>query len=170
MKNECAACKVKYSNPVAMSPGNIPVSLIMEHCKGHTRTLNKIPENGKICFDCLFEILLDSQWSVGWKKRAFFIYGDIGQRYWDTSSKTEQKGLQEVYTAGISALSCMCIKCSKDNDNEDSSKEDASGFLKKLNQKYLDKYVPKEAQTDFDNLICKKCATSTKQKRLKKNR
>jgi len=144
------------------SRGVVPLSLIRGHCEGHTKTFPANPTNAWLCQDCLWEILMDSQWSVGWKRRASFLFQDVTSRYWEARDRRgdikEASQYQEIMTSGTAALSSMCIKCSHSNDISDMREKDLPDFLKQANKRWKEKYLPSSEHDQFGNLICKDCA------------
>jgi hypothetical protein len=171
MKKNC--CVVLSGFP-CKSPGTISLGLIWEHCHGKTHLLDDLSKEGFVCEDDCYEILLDSQWDIGWKKRAEFLFDEIGNQYNDPPNirgwKKLQKSIGIIYSCGISALGSMCPKCWGTNtDSEFCSRKlkDLPESLRKLNQKYLDRFVPdKELHRGFfGNLICKNCAKDSENKK-----
>lgn len=86
-----------------MADADIPAKLIRDHVSGHTKLLK--PQVTTICQSCLCEIMLDSQWSIGFKNRIawlneFFYNNDI-----------TDPAIEQILTAGFSALADMCPVC-----------------------------------------------------------
>lgn len=145
---KCSLCKQNFDHTV-------PVGLIWTECKRHTRTMDDLNLRSHVCIDCLTEILMDSQWEVGWEKRSHFIYRDILPVIAEMNDDRDKKILNAIVSAGGSSLSDMCIICGKDNALLLSG--DETDLLKNLNAKYKEKYIPEMEREAFGNLICERC-------------
>jgi len=148
MKKICGNCEV--SDGIILE--KTIFKFISEHIKSHTNMLI----TSTICFDCLFELFEDSQWSMGWKKMAHFLYIDIATMYHSRMySPPTKKALSSIYSAGTSALASMCIACDQANTSFGTQKK---GWLLEANNDLLIQCgVPTANHKDFDNLICEKC-------------
>jgi hypothetical protein len=149
-KLNCGVC-VQKSPPGlihrAMILGNNLFEALSTHGKGHTRLLI----TPIICEDCLFEYLHDSQWSIGWPKRAHFLYIVIA------GMDHLNKAIKSTYTLGLDALSVMCIKCGNTNTDHFIFREEMPAWLLKANNDLLSQYIPKKRHKNYDNLFCEEC-------------
>jgi len=130
------------------------IEVLSKHCGSHTKTtIAPI-----ICSGCLFEYLMDSQWSTGWLGRTDFLYNVIMKMYHtDNLSPARKKALRSVYKLGTSALSEMCIKCNINSDF-DLERKAMPSWLLKANDDLLSQYVPRKYYKDYGNALCGKCA------------
>ena len=141
MKKMCGVCKVSSGMVLGKDLFNI---LSAHGEKGLTPT---------ICNSCLFEYFLDSQWDVGWSKRAYTLYNVIAGL---TARKTALR--KHLISLGTAALSVMCIKCN-DNMFFNLDRRSIPSWLLKANEDYLSQYVPKRYHKEYGNLLCEKCAS-----------
>jgi hypothetical protein len=156
-KLNCGVCVQKSPGLIhrAMILGDNLFEALSTHGKGHTRLLI----TPIICEDCLFEYLHDSQWSIGWPKRAHLIYVIIASMYHlDGLTPAEKKAVRWAYSMGTSALSTMCLNCGDTNTDHEIIRNEMPTWLFKANEDLLLQYlVPKINHEDYDNLLCEKC-------------
>jgi len=136
---------------------HVPVNLIWSHCFGHTDLLCDMIGNEWLCDECLYEILVDSQWSVGWAKRSEFLFGGHKDKM--------VRGL--IYDTGIQALSSMCVECDNVIEVEyDRKFQVFPKFVEDANRSYFDKYIPK-APHPVKNQLCGKCLAGVERDYIK---
>lgn len=162
MKKLCAC--TNFLGNRCNEPGVVPVDMLMEHCKGATKLLEDLSEQDFICEQDCGEIMLDSQWDVGWKDRVNFLSDEITSQYYDPvpgrEGKMRRKAALIIYNAGITALSGMCPICNHCNEGSKYAGvrlRDLPEALRKINEKYFKRY-PAEFLKDFGNVVCPKCA------------
>jgi hypothetical protein len=150
-KKKCAVCNWEGGKILGADLYNV----LTKHCAGHTG----VGVARVMCEDCLFEYFMDSQWSIGWGKRADFLYSTLAGLYAltkDGLTSAKSSATVTAFTAGTAALVSMCIKCNGSSSIE-VMKADMPEWLLKINEDYLSQYVPKKEHNKFDNLLCEKC-------------
>jgi len=122
----------------------IPAKLIRDHVSGHTNLL--VPRITILCELCLGEIMLDSQWSRGFKGRVDWLNDFF------YSNDTTDPSIEQVLTAGFSALANMCPGCNGINMDEEEWRETLcdeknwNGFLNIRSNKGRFPHISREHQ------------------------
>jgi hypothetical protein len=152
----CINCRIDCSGDFSR------VIDLVDHCFGYTKLLTKKP--GYLCDHCTFEVILDSQWGIGWEARAKFLFNDITHHCDNAADEEEKASAFKIYSAGISALALMCICCSSDIEAGGVPEEHMSHFNKKFFEKYR---VPEKFYDSYPLLLCSKCERKEEKKIIK---
>lgn len=133
--------------------------LLVGHIKeSDTAIAKNLDRSSFLCKNCLFEALLDSQWSIGWGNRYAFLE-EISKL-----SKVPELGFirvaaTKIFSNGINALGEMCIGC--DSNINSLILMGKQRHVIQFQKSILDEYHVKHSlRKHFGLLLCEECLSS----------